>query len=161
MRSTGEVMGIDKSFPIAFAKSQMAAGGSLPTTGTIYISVRDGDKQKIIPVARKLAKLGFNLLATGGTHKILADNGIPAERVNKIKEGRPNIIDVIKNKEVVLLINTPTTKGPRTDEGSIRAAAVMNKIPIITTLTAATAAADAIEALKSGDWTVKPLQEYY
>jgi carbamoyl-phosphate synthase large subunit len=161
MRSTGEVMGIDTTFPLAFAKSQMAAGGSLPTSGTIYLSVRNADKGEIAPIAKKLAALGFNLLATGGTHKVLVEAGIAAERVNKIKEGRPNIIDAIKNKQVQLLINTPTTKGPRTDEGTIRAAAVMHKIPIITTMTAATAAADAIEALTSGEWTVKPLQEYY
>jgi carbamoyl-phosphate synthase large subunit len=92
---------------------------------------------------------------------VLTEAGIPAERVNKIKEGRPNIIDTIKNKQVALLINTPTTKGPKTDEGQIRAAAVMNKIPIITTMTAASAAADAMTALKKGDWTVKPLQDYY
>ncbi len=166
MRSTGEVMGIDSTFPIAYAKSQMAAGGSLPTTGTIYISVRDADKPAIVPIARKLATLGFNLIATGGTHKVLADAGVNATRIPKIKEGRPNIIDAIKNKQVKLLINTPTTKGPRTDEGTIRAAAVMHKIPIITTLTAAEAAADAIAALradtsKDGGWTVKPLQDYY
>ena len=163
MRSTGEVMGIDTTFPMAFAKSQMAAGGSLPTEGTIYLSVRDADKQAIVPVAKKLAGLGFKLLATGGTHKVLAEAGIKADRVNKIKEGRPNIIDAIKNKEVALLMNTPTTKGPKTDEGQIRAAAVMNKIPIITTMTAAEAAAEAMAALKKegGGWTVKPLQDYY
>jgi carbamoyl-phosphate synthase large subunit len=161
MRSTGEVMGLDTNFPLAFAKSQMAAGGSLPTGGTIYVSVRNADKGEVVPIAQKLAGLGFKLLATGGTHKVLADAGIPAERVNKIKEGRPNIIDAIKNKQVTLLINTPTTKGPKTDEGQIRAAAVMHKIPIITTMTAASAAAAAMEALKKGDWTVKPLQEYY
>ncbi|HVX85664.1 MAG TPA: carbamoyl-phosphate synthase large subunit [Phycisphaerae bacterium] len=166
MRSTGEVMGLDANFPLAFAKSQMAAGGSLPLEGTIYVSVRNADKPAIVPIARKLAELGFNLLATGGTHKALADAGIASERVNKIKEGRPNIIDAIKDKRVALLINTPTTKGPRTDEGQIRAAAVMHKIPIITTLTAAHAAADAIEALKSAavgqpSWSVKPLQDYY
>jgi len=161
MRSTGEVMGIDATFPIAFAKSQMAAGGSLPTTGTIYISLRNADKAAIVPIARKIAALGFKLLSTGGTHKILTEAGIPADRVNKIKEGRPNIIDIIKNRGVCLLINTPTTKGPRTDEGQIRAAAVLHKIPIITTITAAEAAAMAMEALKSGDWTVKPLQEYF
>jgi carbamoyl-phosphate synthase large subunit len=164
-RSTGEVMGIDENFPLAFAKSQMAAGGSLPTSGTIYLSVRNADKEAIVPVAKKLAGLGFDLLATGGTHKALEEAGIAATRINKIAEGRPNVIDAIKNKEVALLINTPTTKGPKTDEGTIRAAAVMHKIPIITTMTAAQAAADAMEALKSagenGGWGVKPRQEYY
>jgi carbamoyl-phosphate synthase large subunit len=168
MRSTGEVMGLDTTFPIAYAKAQMAAGGALPTSGTIYLSMCHADKPAILPIAKKLVDLGFHLLATTGTHKALADAGIPSERVNKIKEGRPNIIDTIKNKQVHLLINTPTTKGPKTDEGQIRAAAVMNKIPIITTLTAANAAADAMTALKQADtatggggWTVKPLQDYY
>jgi len=161
MRSTGEVMGIDATFPVAYAKSQMAAGGALPTKGTIYLSVREADKAAIIPIAKKLGALGFKLLATGGTHKAIVAAGIPADRVNKIKEGRPNIIDVIKNREVQLLINTPTTKGPKTDEGQIRAAAVLHKLPIITTITAAEAAADAIAATQAGDWTVKPIQDYY
>ncbi len=161
MRSTGEVMGIDTTFAMAYAKSQMAAGDSLPLSGTLYISVRNADKAAVVPIARKLADQGFKLVATGGTHKVLTDAGIAVERVNKISEGRPNIIDAIKNKQVQLLINTPTTKGPKTDEGKIRAAAVMHKIPIITTLTAARAAADAIVALRAGEWTVKPLQEYY
>jgi carbamoyl-phosphate synthase large subunit len=161
MRSTGEVMGIDKTFAVAFAKSQMAAGGALPTAGTIYISVRDADKKGIVPIARKLTGLGFKLLATEGTHNVLTEAGLAVERVNKIKEGRPNIIDTIKNKQVQLLINTPTTKGPKTDEGTIRAAAVIHKIPIITTLTAAKAASDAMAALKAGEWSVKSLQEYY
>jgi carbamoyl-phosphate synthase large subunit len=168
MRSTGEVMGLDTTFPLAFAKSQMAAGGALPLEGTIYLSVRNADKEAIIPIARKLADLGFPLLATGGTHAALTAANIPSTRVNKIKEGRPNIIDTIKNKGVALLINTPTTKGPKTDEGQIRAAAVMHKIPIITTLTAAHAAAAALAALKgtpgstgTDTWSVKPLQDYY
>jgi carbamoyl-phosphate synthase large subunit len=168
MRSTGEVMGLDTTFPLAFAKSQMAAGGALPLEGTIYLSVRNADKEAIIPIARKFADLGFPLLATGGTHIALAAAGISSTRVNKIKEGRPNIIDTIKNKGVALLINTPTTKGPKTDEGQIRAAAVMHKIPIITTLTAAHAAAAALAALKAqpapgttSTWSVKPLQDYY
>ncbi|NNM86725.1 MAG: carbamoyl-phosphate synthase large subunit [Phycisphaerales bacterium] len=161
MRSTGEVMGIDASFPVAFAKSQMAAGGSLPTEGTVYVSVRDGDKQAIVPIAAKLAGAGFDLLCTGGTHAVLTQAGIACRRVNKIKEGRPNIIDAIKNRQVALLINTPTNKGPTTDEGQIRSAAVMNKIPIITTITGADAAADAITSLKKSDWTVKPIQDFY
>jgi carbamoyl-phosphate synthase large subunit len=161
MRSTGEVMGIDSNFPIAYAKSQMAASGSLPTTGTIYVSVRRSDRPGIVPIARKLAAAGFTLLATGGTHRDLTAAGVPAQRINKIQEGRPNIIDAIKNKQVQILINTPTNKGPNTDEGRIRAAAVLHKIPIITTLTGASAAAEAIAALQRGDWGVKPLQDYY
>jgi carbamoyl-phosphate synthase large subunit len=154
-------MGIDSTFALAYAKSQMAAGGSLPTSGSIYLSVRNDDKKAILPVARKLAALGFKLFCTGGTYKAVTEAGIAAERINKIQEGRPNVIDFIKNKQIVLLINTPTTKGPKTDEGKIRAAAVLHKIPIITTITAARAAAEAIEALQSGAWSVKPLQEYY
>jgi carbamoyl-phosphate synthase large subunit len=146
---------------VAYAKSQMAAGGSLPTSGTVYISVRDGDKAAIVPIAKKIASAGFNIICTGGTFKVLQDAGVPCTRINKIQEGRPNIIDVIKNRQVHLLINTPTHKGPTTDEGRIRAAAVLNKIPIITTTTAADAAADAMVSLKATDWTVKPIQDYY
>ncbi len=161
MRSTGEVMGIDSSFPVAYAKSQMAAGGSLPTTGTVYISVRDGDKKAIIEPARKIAQAGFELISTSGTCAALNEAGVPCRKINKIQEGRPNIIDAIKNHQVQLLINTPTHKGPTTDEGRIRAAGVLHRIPIITTITGAEAAADAIVSLKQGDWTVKPIQDYY
>ncbi|MDA8375789.1 MAG: carbamoyl-phosphate synthase large subunit [Planctomycetia bacterium] len=161
MRSTGEVMGIDSNFPVAYAKSQMAAGGSLPTSGTVYISVRDADKQAIIDSARKISQVGFELISTAGTCAVLNDAGVPCRRINKIQEGRPNVIDAIKNQQVQLLINTPTHKGPTTDEGRIRAAAVLHRIPIITTITGAEAAAEAIVSLKKGDWTVKPIQEYY
>jgi carbamoyl-phosphate synthase large subunit len=161
MRSTGEVMGIDETFPVAYAKSQMAAGASLPLKGTVYFSVRDGDKKAVIPTARKLQSAGFNLLCTSGTWQVFEQAGIACQRINKIPEGRPNIIDAIKNRQVDLLINTPTTKGPNTDEGRIRAAAVLHKVPIITTVTGAEAAADAILSLQQKDWTVKSLQEYY
>ncbi|HMD54816.1 MAG TPA: carbamoyl-phosphate synthase large subunit, partial [Phycisphaerae bacterium] len=161
MRSTGEVMGIDKEFPMAYAKSQMAAGDSLPTSGTVYISVRDSDKTMIIEPARKLERAGFDLICTSETYEILQKAEVKCRRINKIQEGRPNIIDVMKNREVQLLINTPTKKGPNTDEGRIRAAAVLHKLPIITTITGAEAAADAILSLKKGAWTVKPIQEYY
>ena len=161
MRSTGEVMGIDASFPVAYAKSQMAAGGSLPASGTIYISVRDADKKAIIESARKISQVGFELISTSGTCAVLNEAGVPCRKINKIQEGRPNIIDAIKNQQVQLLINTPTHKGPATDEGRIRAAAVLHRIPIITTITGAEAAADAIVSLKKGDWTVKAIQDYY
>jgi carbamoyl-phosphate synthase large subunit len=161
MRSTGEVMGIDTSFELAFAKSQIAAGTNLPTKGRAYLSVRDDDKADLVAVAKQLAACGFELVATGGTHTVLAKAGIAARRINKISEGRPNIIDEIKNGQIQLMINTPTKKGPTTDEGKIRALSVMHKVPIFTTMTAAQAAAQAIAALQRGDWTVRPLQSYH
>jgi len=161
MRSTGEVMGIDSNFPMAFAKSQIAAGTVLPTSGTVFISVRNGDKDAIVPVARQLAAGGFEILATQGTYDALRKNDVPATRIAKLSEGRPNIADYIKNKKVHLLINTPTRKGPQTDEGKIRAMAVLAKVPIVTTITGASAAARAIAALQQADWGVQPLQDFF
>jgi len=161
MRSTGEVMGIDASFPVAYAKAQIAAGMALPVEGTVFISVRRADKQAVIPAARALADMGFTILATEGTWNALRDNGIAAACLPKISEGRPNIQDYIKNRQVHLIINTPTRKGPRTDEGRIRAMAVMYRVPMITTITGALAAAQAIAALRAGPWDVRPLQDYF
>ena len=161
MRSTGEVMGIDQNFPLAFAKSQIAAGTVLPTKGTVFISVRDHDKDAIVPAAKMLAESGFEIIATQGTYSVLTQNNVPATRIAKLSEGRPNISDFIKNKKVHLLINTPTKKGPQTDEGKIRAMAVLNKVPIVTTITGANAAARAIQAMQQTDWTVQPLQDYF
>jgi carbamoyl-phosphate synthase large subunit len=161
MRSTGEVMGIDDNFPAAFAKSQIAAGSSLPTEGTVFVSVRDADKPAIIPVAKLLVSCGFNLIATGGTLEALRAADVPAERISKLAEGRPNIQDYIKNQQVQLLINTPTTKGPATDEGKIRAMSVLRRIPIVTTIAGAHAAARAIQSLRSSGWSVRPLQSYF
>jgi carbamoyl-phosphate synthase large subunit len=161
MRSTGEVMGIDADFPHAFAKSQIAAGSALPTRGTVFISVRNQDKKAIVPIAKVIADMGFEILATSGTHDALQQRDIPATRVAKLGEGRPNIQDFIKNGRVQLLINTPTKKGPATNEGKIRAMAVLNRIPLVTTVTGASAACRAIKAMQSGDWGVKPLQDYF
>jgi carbamoyl-phosphate synthase large subunit len=161
MRSTGEVMGIDRDFPMAFAKSQLAAGTVLPTSGTVFISVRDGDKDAIIPVAKSLADAGFEIIASSGTYKALARNDIPATKISKLAEGRPNIKDYIKNGKVSLIINTPTKKGPATDEGKIRSLAVLNKVPIVTTITGANAAARAIQAMRKEQWGVRPLQDYF
>jgi len=161
MRSTGEVMGIDESFELAFAKSQIAAGTVLPTGGTVYISVRNADKQAVIPIAGQFAAMGFELVGTEGTRQLLAKHGVEMKRVYKLAEGRPNIRDFIKNGEIQLVINTPTKKGPQTDEGKIRAMCVQHRIPIFTTLTAASAAARAIAALQKGDWSVRPLQQYH
>jgi carbamoyl-phosphate synthase large subunit len=161
MRSTGEVMGIDADFPHAFAKSQIAAGTNLPTSGKVFISVRDHDKPDVVPIARTFSEMGFEILATGGTFDLLSKNDIPAARVFRLSEGRPNIKDHIKNGQVQIIVNTPTKKGPATDEGKIRAMSVLNKIPIFTTITAASAAAKAIKAIKESGWGVKPLQAYF
>jgi carbamoyl-phosphate synthase large subunit len=161
MRSTGEVMGIDADFPHAFAKSQIAAGTVLPVKGTVFISVRAGDKEAVIPVARSLAECGFDLIATDGTYAALRQNDIPATRIPKLSEGRPNIKDLLKNGKLQLIINTPTRKGPNTDEGKIRAMSVMHRVPIVTTLAGAVAAARAIKVIQANGWGVKPLQDYF
>jgi carbamoyl-phosphate synthase large subunit len=161
MRSTGEVMGIDQSFPLAFAKSQLAAGSVLPTEGTVFISVRDRDKDAIVPAAKMLAEMGFEIIASRGTHEVLSKNDVPATHIPRLGEGRPNISDYIKNGKVQLIINTPTKKGPATDEGKIRAMSVLNKVPIVTTIAGANAAARAIEAMKKQGWGVQPLQAYH
>ena len=136
------------------------AGQALPTKGTVFISVRNGDKDAIVPVARTLADCGFKIIASAGTYDSLFASDIPATRIAKLAEGRPNIRDFIKNGQVQLIINTPTRKGPQTDEGKIRAMAVLHKVPIVTTVTGALAAAKAIVAMQHGDWGVRPLQEY-
>ncbi len=161
MRSTGEVMGIDPGFPIAFAKSQMAAGTHLPTSGKIFLSVRPHDKPHTVEIAKRLLEMGFAILTTGGTHDYLSQQGVPTQRVKKISEGRPNAIDLIKNHEIDLIINTPVRKGAGSDEGKLRATAVRFDIPMITTIAGAAAAAQAIEALRSGRWGVRALQGYF
>jgi carbamoyl-phosphate synthase large subunit len=161
MRSTGEVMGIDDSFPMAFAKSQMAANSALPRSGCIFISVSDRDKQDIVPVARALTDMDYRLLSTAGTAQMLRSSGIPVEAVPKLQEGRPNVIDFMKNGEVSLVINTPSGKCARTDEGRIRAAAVAHGVTCITTLAAAQAAVEACRALRQASFTVMALQDRY
>jgi carbamoyl-phosphate synthase large subunit len=163
MRSTGEVMGIDDSFPMAFAKSQLAASSALPEAdaGQIFLSVAERDKPEAVPIARDLAALGYKLIATRGTAKTLRAAGIAVAEVPKIQEGRPNLLDLMKNKEVALVINTPSGKGARTDEGKIRAAAVANGVTCITTLAAAQAAVEACRAVRGGEWTVSALQDRF
>jgi carbamoyl-phosphate synthase large subunit len=160
MRSTGEVMGIADDFATAFAKSQLASGTNLPLKGTVFISVRSADRDAIVPVGRMLSEAGFKIVATEGTAMTMQAAGVPVTRIPKLSEGRPNIRDLIKNGQVQLILNTPTKKGPATDEGKIRAMAVLNKVPMITTLTGAVATAKAIVALQKSDWGVKPLQAY-
>lgn len=161
MRSTGEVMGIDETFAMAFAKSQLAANSALPVEGTIYISVANRDKHDIVPVARALAGLGYRLLSTRGTAQVLRSHGIAVDEVKKIQEGRPNLVDYMKNGQVVLALNTPSGKGARTDEGRIRAAAVAHRVPCITTLAAAQAAVEACRALRERELTVSALQDRF
>ena len=161
MRSTGECMGIDADFAVAFAKSQMAAGTFLPTEGLAFLSVRTEDREAAVPIAEGLLAQGFSLCGTGGTAGFLGSRGVDIKRVPKIVEGgRPNAIDLIKNRDLALLINTPTRKGAGTDEGKIRATAVRHGVPMITTMTAAKLAVDAIARLREGSWGVKSLQEY-
>jgi carbamoyl-phosphate synthase large subunit len=161
MRSTGEVMGIDDSFPMAFAKSQLAASAALPAKGTIYISVADCDKPGIIPVARALADLGYKLLCTRGTAAILRSAGVPLQEVQKLQEGRPNLLDHMKNGAVDLIINTPSGHRRRPDENRIRSAAVAQRVTCITTLAAAQAAVEACRALRTAPLTVMALQERF
>ncbi len=161
MRSTGEVMGIAETFAEAFAKSQLAASAALPESGTIFVSVADRDKVEVLPVARALAEMGYRLISTRGTARALQQAGIAVEEINKIQEGRPNLLDYMKNDQVALVINTPSGKGARTDEGKIRAAAVAHGVTCITTLAAAQAAVEAIAALRRGELTVMALQERY
>ncbi len=162
MKSTGEVMGIDYNFGLAYYKSQLAADNKLPTNGKVFISVRDDDKEKILEIARGFYKLGFKILATRGTGKYLMEHGIPCEIVKKVSEGRPNVVDLIINREIDLIINTPTGgRKQYTDGYKIRRAAVDFKVPYVTTVTAAKAALLAISSIKNGNLSVKSLDEYY
>ncbi len=161
MKSTGEVMGIDVDLGMAFAKSQVAAGVALPVSGNAFISVKDADKKEIIPIARRLFELGFNLLSTRGTAQVLERVGLPVERVNKIHEDRPHVLDYMKDEKIQLIINTPSGKRPRSDQLSIRSYAVYYNIPLITTLKAAQAVTYGIESLQSRGMEVKPIQEWY
>lgn len=161
MKSTGEVMGIDRDFGRAFAKSQIAASGTLPLEGTVFLSVRDPDKPHLPPLGQAFAELGFHILATTGTARCLQDAGIPAERVYKVTEGvRPHIVDRMKNGEVVLVVNTPEGRASRLDSYSIRRTAITQGIPCFTTMAAANAAVEGIRALKTEGLQVKALQEY-
>jgi len=160
MRSTGEVMGIDRDFGRAYAKSQIAAGQNLPQQGTVFVSVKDRDKRAIIMIARGLQDLGFQIVATLGTGKILERNGVPARHVFKVGEGRPTVVDLIKNGEIQLVINTPSGKRPKADEVAIRTAALQYNIPIVTTIPGAWATVEGIAALIKGEIGVCTLQEY-
>ncbi len=160
MRSTGEVMGIDTSFGLAYAKAELAAGQHLPDSGTVFISVNDRDKPAVIPIAQGFADLGFSILATGGTNKTLKDAGIPVELTLKIHEGRPHVGDALKNQDIQLVINSPIGVAAQEDDRIIRRSALEYKIPIVTTIAGAKATLAAIQALKDSKITVKALQDY-
>jgi carbamoyl-phosphate synthase large subunit len=161
MRSTGEVMGLDADLGIAYAKSQMAANAPLPLGGRVFISVSDAHKNEAAEVAKDFDKLGFELVATSGTAAVLEKAGLKVQRIFKLTEGRPNAIDLLKNKEIQLVINTPAGQAPRADEVKIRTTAVYTGTPIMTTLSGAKAAALGIAALKKSGYGVKTLQEYH
>jgi carbamoyl-phosphate synthase large subunit len=161
MKSTGEVMGVDPDLGIAFAKSQIAAGEMLPKSGKIFISVKDYDKNAITNIGKQFIEMGFEILSTPGTAKMLLDHGINATRLPKLDEGRPNIIDYIKNRGIGLLINTPSGPKPRRDEVTIRSTAVAYGIPVVTTISGAEAMANGIRALINKSLDVRSLQKIY
>src|SRR5436309_1073927 len=161
MRSTGEAMGLADSFGMAFAKAQIAVEGSLPLEGAVFVTVNDHDKPTVLPIARRLHELGFRSLATEGTERYLRGRGVPAERVLKVHEGRPKAIDLIVSGEVQLLINTPLGKFTQADDYAIRRAALVHRVPYTTTMSAASAACDAIIALRSRIGSVRSLQEWH
>lgn len=161
MRSTGEVIGLDTNFALAFAKSQLGASVELPRDGTVFVSVRDDDKTRVLPAIKLLVSIGFKVMATGGTQRFLAEQGIEAIKINKVLEGRPHIEDAIRNRQVQLVINTTDSNKAISDSKSLRRAALMQKVPYYTTMAGALAAAEAIQALKNGQLEVRPLQSYF
>jgi carbamoyl-phosphate synthase large subunit len=161
MKSTGEVMGIDQDFGCAFIKSQLGAGLNIPLKGSVFVSVMNKDKRPMVFIAKKLADFGFEIFATRGTAKVLMNNGIRVQPVFKVGEGRPNIVDRIKNGEIHLVINTPSGKKPKADEVAIRSQSVIHNIPCVTTLSGASAVVNGIESLLKRGMTVKSVQEYH
>ncbi|MCE5268108.1 MAG: ATP-grasp domain-containing protein, partial [Planctomycetaceae bacterium] len=161
MKSTGEVMGVSESFPIAFAKSQVAAGTVLPERGIVFVSVAERAKEHVVELGRRLERMGFELIATRGTAARLHAARIDVQTVMKLRQGHPNVLDYMINGKLHLIINTPSGKGARTDEGHIRAAAVAHGIPCITTLEGALAALGAMEALRQQEMTVQAVQDRF
>ena len=161
MKSTGEVMGIDADLGMAYAKAQMAASSSLPLEGKIFISVKDRDKDTAVELAKEFSELGYEIYSTSGTASRFEAAGIKVTRLNKLAEGRPNVLDMIKNREIAMVINTPSGRIPRRDEVSIRSGALANRVPIMTTMRGATASVRSIRSLKAAELDVTPLQEYH
>ncbi len=161
MRSTGEVIGLDRNFDVAFAKSQIGGGTKVPTSGTVFVSVRDADKARVLVAMKLLSGLGFKIVATGGTARYLAAEGLPAQKINKVSEGRPHVVDRIKNGGIQLVFNTTEGSQALDDSRSLRRAALLHKVPYYTTLAGALAAAQGIKAYKGGDLEVRALQDYF
>ena len=161
MRSTGEVLGMASSYGMAFFKAQEATQTSLPVNGTVLITIADRDKDKILETARNFIEMNFKILATGGTQKFLEQNGIKAEPILKVHEGRPNIVDAITNGDINLVINTPAGKQSEYDDSYIRKSAIKYKVPYITTTSAALASSKGIKDRQSRQYQVKSLQEYH
>jgi carbamoyl-phosphate synthase large subunit len=161
MRSTGEVIGLDRSFELAFAKSQLGGGTKVPTSGTVFVSVRDVDKPRVLDTMKLLLSLGFKISATGGTSRFLQSEGIPAQRINKVSEGRPHVVDAIKNGGIQLVFNTTEGAQALADSRSLRRAALLHKVPYYTTLAGAVAASQGIRAYVAGDLEVRALQDYF
>ena len=161
MRSTGEVIGLDLSFNAAFVKSQLGGGAKAPKEGVVFVSVRDADKSRVIPAVQLLASMGFSIVATGGTARFLSEQGINASKINKVSEGRPHIVDAIKNGSIQLVFNTTEGAQALADSRSLRRAALLHKVPYYTTLSGAIAAAQGIQAYVSGDLEVRALQDYF
>jgi carbamoyl-phosphate synthase large subunit len=161
MKSTGEVMGLDRDYNVAFVKSQLGGGSRLPHNGTVFVSVKDADKPRILEAARLLSGIGFKVLATSGTQRYLAEQGVAAVKINKVAEGRPHIVDAIKNGEVQLVFNTTEGATALNDSRSLRRAALLHKVPYYTTLSGAVAAAQGIKAYLGGDLEVRALQSYF
>ena len=161
MKSTGEVIGLDLDYAMAFAKSQLGSGTRVPTEGTVFISMRDEDKDRILPSVKALAGIGFKVIATSGTQRYFVENGVEAKKINKVLEGRPHIVDAIKNGGVQLVINTTEGAQALADSRSLRRAALLHKVPYYTTLAGAIAAAEAIVAYAGGELQVRPLQDYF
>jgi carbamoyl-phosphate synthase large subunit len=161
MRSTGEVMGLDKTYDMAFAKAQLGAGNRMPLNGTVFVSVKESDRARALPSVKKLAEMGFTIKATAGNHTFFESKGVPSSKINKVLEGRPHIVDAIKNGEIQLVLNTTETRSSESDSKSIRQTAVMQKVPYYTTLPGIISATKAIAANKAGAIEVRPLQDYF
>ena len=161
MRSTGEVIGLDRAFDVAFAKSQLGSGTKVPTGGTVFVSVRDEDKARMLVAIRMLSGLGFKIQATGGTARYMSENGVPTEKINKVSEGRPHVVDAIKNGSIHLVFNTTEGAQALSDSRSLRRAALLQKAPYYTTLAGAVAAAEGVRAYVGGDLEVRALQDYF